>query len=326
MSYVNSPVLRGLLCGLLLFLSPRFAPAQVAYSVAGAGSVVEYQTSGTIGALNGTVDLDCPGAQSAVIAISGTFNGTLTALGSGDLSAVSSGIWGGRLLFKSGVGSLGTNTVTGDGSVAMANEYRVVVGGRALRLKMTAYTSGTATIRITASAGSSITFANGPTHNALEEATRAGRAFSVSTSIQSVAAGNYLNTRFSNPAGSGKNCFVVIRRFDNNYTQVSEYYGVANPVALTSPTTVTPSNLDTGGVASVVTFTWNMGTTRLDSSPTTASPVGGVISMGSSATIETARLIRPGQSFGHYIGGSGGGLGATARLGVTLNWYEEAIN
>lgn len=62
-------------------------------------------TEGTIDALDEMVELNCFGAASAVIAVSGTFTGVLSITGSGE--PANGGTQGGRLVFKSGVGGGG---------------------------------------------------------------------------------------------------------------------------------------------------------------------------------------------------------------------------
>lgn len=279
-------------------------------------------TSGTISAQGGSISLDVTGYASANISVVGTFVGQLRVRGGADGASA----LGGRLVFKSGVGSLGKNTIDNTG-VALSSDYRVVAGGKILVVDAPTWTSGSAAITITASPSPSILFVNGPVHNAVEEAIRAGRSFSASTSIQTVSAGNYLNSRLCNPAGSNVIAYVYQRRMDNGTTGATEYYGVANPLALTGTVaTVAPSNFITGGVSSALSMTWGMSTSRLDSSPSTASPIGGVAVPTSGTNIDNMRVVPPGACFGHFMGGAGGGLVQAARLGIAWFWIEETQN
>jgi predicted secreted protein len=286
-------------------------------------SISTWQTTGTINSLNGTVELDAPGSSSAIISVSGTFVGSLTFTGSG-ATVAENGIQGGRLAFKSGVGSLGTNVIDIKGT-SVNNEYRIVTGGKSIRVKMTSYTSGTATVKITASAEASTVFINGPVHDAFEEAVRAGRAFSAGTGFQAITGSNYLKYRFANPANSGVNAFVTIRRtVTATTTEFLNSQLVINPSAITTPTVVTPSNLKTGGVSSLIEFT-----TKLEATALTGGIITGGLPIplnGIPLNIEVIRLVQPGEVFGYQIQGAGGPLSQSVSCGVAVIWYEENIN
>jgi len=282
-----------------------------------------WQTTGTISALNGMVELDCDGSASAVISVSGTFIGSLTFTGS-ESTVAESGIQGGRLAFKSGVGSLGENVVKFTATTGNT-EYRIVTGGKSVRVKATSYTSGTSTIKILATQNASTVFINGPVHNTFEEAIRGGRAFSAGTGVQSLSGSNYLKYRFSNPSDSGVNCFVTLRKtVTATTTTFLTSQLVISPSAITSPTTVTPSNLKTGGVASVVSFTHKNEATAL----TGGTLVGGLpIPLNAiSLDIDVIRLVQPGEVFGYQIQAGGGGLGSAIQTGMSVIWFEETIN
>lgn len=275
----------------------------------------------TLGSFGARVLIDVTGLASAMILVEGTAALSLKFSGTTDADGVGPA---GRRLWKAGVGSLGVSAIDVAGPIS--SEYRVVLGGRYFSIDVTAYTSGSVNVIVLADQNSPVTFTHGPVHDALDEAIRAGKAFSAGTGIQSVSTGNFLNTKLVNPAGSGRNMFLFARRFENNIpggTTPAEYFGVANPVTALA-NALTPLNLRTGGAPSVAQASWNMAATRLDSSPTTANPVGGILATnGMPVVVDVPRLIGPGQAFGHYIGGSGGGLAATARFGLTWLWYEE---
>lgn len=281
-------------------------------------------TTGSLAANGATFEIDTTGSASAVISVSGTFIGTLTVTGSNDATTTGASTNGGRLLFKSGIGSLGTNQIVNAG-VAINNEYRILTGGKSIKVTMSAYTSGTATIKIVPSINPSLTFINGPVHDAMEEAIRAGRAFSVGTGVQAAAIGTYLKSRFANPSNSGVNCFVTLRSFTNNATggTLPELQIFTSVPAMTSPTAVTPSNLKNGAASSVVDFSWKMEATILGG---TAGAGLIVPNSGVPRDINTVRLVQPGESFGYVLGGAGGILTSALRGSMVFTWYEEAIN
>ena len=287
-----------------------------------------WSTTGTISALNGRVELDAEGSSSAVISVSGDFVGTLTVTGS-ESTVAENGIQGSRLLFKSGVGSLGSNSVNLTATTGNT-EYRIVTGGKSIRVNASLYTSGTATVKIVASAQPSTVFVNGPVHDSLEQATRAGRAFSVGTGITEVTAGNFLNYIFSNPSGSGVNAFVTLRSFTNNRANGSvplEVGQVISPVALDTPVNVIPANLRNGSGTSSMLFNYKAQAARIDSSPTTANPIGLITPTGGIVLkVETMRLVQPGESFGFFAGGAGNNLASAARIAMNVVWYEESVN
>jgi hypothetical protein len=281
-----------------------------------------WQTSGTISALDGAVELDAPGSASAIIAIMGTFVGVLTFTGSG-ATVAEDGTQGNRIVLKSGVGSTGTNTVKHTGT-SVDNEYRIATGGKSIRVKMTAYTSGTATVRITASAEPSTIFVNGPVHTSFEEAVRDGRAFSAGTGFQSIATTNYLKYRFSNPSDSGVNAFVTIRRTVTATTSAFlNSQLVISPDAMTTPTAVTPANLRTGGVTSDIDFTFKNDAAALSGGTLTGGlpiPLNGI-----PLNIDTVRLVQPGEVFGYQIQGAGT-LAQPVSCAVAVIWHEETVN
>lgn len=282
-----------------------------------------YTKYGEISSLNGMVEIDCAGTASATISVSGTFTGTLTVTGSGSTVA-ENGIQGGRLLFKSGVGSLGANWVKHDTSTGDA-EYRVNTGGKSLRVKMTSYESGTAKIKIAATVSPSIVFVNGPVHNALEEAVRAGRAYSAGTGFQAVSGSNYLKYRFYNPIDSGVNCFVTLRKTITATTsQFLTSQLVLDPDPITGGINATPANLRNGSPDSVVQFSW-----KYESTPLVGGTVVGGLPIplnGVALDIEVLRLVQPGELFGYQIQGAGGPLSQAILSSMALIWYEETIN
>lgn len=286
-----------------------------------ANMLKNYTIDGTISALNGTVELDCPGSASAVIQVNGTFNGILEVTGSGD-PVSANGIQGGRLVFKSGVGSIGENLIRNNGE-ALATEYRIVTGGKSVRVKAISWTSGTVAVQITSSPHPSAIFINGPIHNAFEEAVRAGRAFSAGTGAQELST-QTLNMTFQNPADSNVNCFVTLRRFSNDRANTSNMLQAGLVLSfsdITGGTVVTPNNLKTGGTTSVVDFTY-----KIDSAPIGTAVLETPLALnGIPTSIDVVRLVQPGEEFAYQIEGLGGGNN-TSTVAFAAVWYEETVN
>jgi hypothetical protein len=286
-------------------------------------SAPEFLTTGTISANGESVTLNINSVSSALITVSGTYNGTLSVTGK---ITDESTIEGGRKLFQSNVGSIGGNTIINDGTVNKATEYRIVAGGSQIVVKATAWTTGSVDIVIRGERASHLTFVNGPIHTALEEAQRQGRAFSVSTNVQPVTANNYFKSRFENPSGSGKRCFVVNRLFSNNRASGAvnlEAQLYVNDNQLATPTTVTPNNLHPGlNISSAVVFTWNASSTDLGGAAfSRILPVNGALD-----SIDITRIVDPGQSFTYQIRGAGNSIQNAVRTSVAMIWFEEDVN
>lgn len=283
---------------------------------------------GLLDSLNSEYWIDCPDTSSAIIKVIGNFNGVISVEDSGLPSdqAASTGVLGGRIVFKSGVGSLGENKIRNDGTEIL-NEYRIVTGGQSIRLKMTEWISGYAFVRVFASHNPSLLFINGPVHSAEEEATRARRAYVASTGAQSISTTQTLYTILKNPANSGINLFLTERIFGTNQktNDVPIYYQAwGNPTAVLSNNS-TPINRFLGGVGSNVSFTYQIATTG-------SIAMGGTI--GSGEPIPLGGIVRerkfqvivpPNTSLGFAITGTNVASGSMTAF-CNLQWYEELIN
>ena len=262
------------------------------------------------------------GTSSATISIVGSYTGTLQVQGSADVAGSGAAL-SGRLVFKSGVGSLGTNWIVGSG--AISSEYRILTGGKRLNISALAGYSGSITVRVTATQTASIVFVNGPVHTAEEEAVRTGRGFLVSTGNISVAANNYLNFALVNPAGSGRNIFVTLRKFTQSTGNVLTYQSRTNPSAISGGTSVTPTQRRNDvSTASVATFSYQASTSAISTG--TAGASGMIPLSGVDESITTLRMLAPGTSLGYSIGGAGGVLTSAATIGVDIVWFEENTN
>jgi hypothetical protein len=287
------------------------------------GATPTLSVSGTLAGLGQTVEVPLNGASSGLWVLSSTnFIGTVVAEGCVEATCTTPG---GRLLFKSGVGSIGTNAITLAGGV-IAREYRVVTGGNRMRLRVTAYTSGTMSAIGFAQATPNLLFVNGPVHTAEEEAVRAGRAYIMSTAMQSVAAGSFLNATISNPTGSGVNVFVTMRMFECNQANgatPAEWTTYANPTTVPA-TTSAPVNRMLGGGASTTVFRYAVSGTALAGG--TVADSGTVYTGGGPTPNVIMSTLVPGQTGGVVIGGGGGGLAAAQRCKVSYAIYEESTN
>ena len=273
-----------------------------------AGSITSTNAIQTCGPFTGTlanagdsVTASCPGAASYIIQIVPA-NGGMT----GTISSTDSATGGGRLLFKTGVGQLDTNVISYSGA-ASATEYRTVGTGYGQKITLTAVASGSSTVTILGSYQTSTVFLNSPIHTADEAAVRAGRAYSVSTSYQTVAAGQNLSLYLSNPSTNNLRLILSNRILSCDSASSLSYYGLGSATLNIPGTSATPANRKTGGVASLTSAAYGVATTRPDTSPTTANPVGGILpALGGEPTLPI-RTLEPGSNY-------------------SAAWYEEPIN
>ena len=308
---------------------PATQPVSGSVSVANLASVLGSSApkvvSATLNSASSRFLLDVTGLSSAMVHVQGSGVMTLKFGGTADLDGVGSG---GRRLWKSGVGSLGTSTIAIDGSVTQVDsEYRVILGGSFLSIDVPSYTSGSVNVTVAADANSPISFIGGPVASTEMDALLGGRLYVASTGFQSVATNQYLNVVGMNPVGSGKLVILLARRF--GLSANGTYGGISNPTTATfpatGPTSVTPTNSRTGGVAGVMTFRYNVATTRIDSATPNTNPAGGFLQAYQDSTLQFVRAVPPGQSFGNFIGGAGGGLAAAAVASTTYYWIEQDL-
>lgn len=279
-----------------------------------------FQTSGTISALDQEIVLDIENCSGGILTIDGTFTGILELTG-GAVSA--STVYGGRVLFKSGVGSTGRNIATGFGDLVQ-NEIRYVAGGSKIRLKAISWTSGSIAVGITAQAAPTNLFINGPVHTSEEQAVRDARCFSASSGVEDVLAGNVLIVTLQNPVDSGTNIVIKSRRFTNNRSTTDdnlEFIGYANPTY--EPTNLGVSvNLFAGGGASQAVF-------RSEARPLAGLVVGGseglgeILPRGEPDNIDFDFMVPPGGGLGILIQGAGNNIANAVRMSIGLRWYEE---
>jgi hypothetical protein len=283
--------------------------------------------NGTLAAVNDMVALLCPGSTSAFVSVNGTWTGDILIYGTTDPGA---SVKGTRIAYKSGIGSSGTATITGNGALVQ-KEFPVITGGQRLVVQAQANFVGSVAISILATVSASIIGISGPVHTAEEEAIRNAHGFSASTGIQTVPAGMFLNLAINNPSNSSLNMFIRRRFFFTNRSgadaplQISQ---LENPVT-TGMTFRTGSNLQLGAPASpnplsVCMLAFNVSATHIDTSPPTSNPITALSAVGSPFVIDTERELKPGATLGYYITGTGSGANAS-KVDFVINWFEESI-
>jgi hypothetical protein len=154
-----------------------------------------------------------------------------------------------------------------------------------------------------------------------------GQGYTVSTAIVAVSAGNTLSVELSNPAGSGVNYVISSRVFSNNVVGGNaplEYtrYAATATFPTGTPTSVTVNNRLTSGPASTATFRYMMGAAAPSG---TVSSSGFIPTNGEEKRIHDIVIIAPGSKLLYAVGGSGGGLAATARIAVTFLFYTNPV-
>lgn len=154
-----------------------------------------------------------------------------------------------------------------------------------------------------------------------------GFGYTVSTAVVGVNTGNYLMSELANPAGSGVSLVMTSRVLSSNISGGAaplEYarYASAATFPAGTPTTASVNNRIAGGAASVATFRFMMGGTL----PTgTITSSGFIPTNGEEKRIKDIVIIAPGQKLIYAVGGSGGGLAASARIAMTLLFYARPI-
>jgi hypothetical protein len=154
----------------------------------------------------------------------------------------------------------------------------------------------------------------------------AGFGYTVSSSIVSVAANNYLNGQLTNPANSGVTYVMTNRILACNIVggqAPSEYARYSTGATLPgTPTSVAISNRRAGGAAITGTFQFQMGTAPMTG---TISSSGFIPTNGERLDLLPVVLVPPGTTLNYSIGGAGGGLAAAARCVMTLLFYTVPV-
>ena len=284
--------------------------------------------SATLGALGASLALPCAGAGSFIILIQPTGGAPLV----GTFASTDSVTGGNRLLFKTGVGPMGVSAQPVNGTAGQL-EYRTV-GGNGQTITLTSYTSGSALVTIYGSYNPQDIFIGGPVHTAEEDALRNGKAFSSSSGVQMVTAGQYMSMMLANPSNSGVRAIITKRTIacDNPTGQVApKWYGLANPT-LNLPATVTAiSPRKTGGSTSLLNSTYTASSATFPDT-TTSTPLASRVSAliptggGPGGPGDVMRTLEPGQSTVLTILATANGLGTNPSCAIDTFWYEESVN
>ena len=279
------------------------------------------QLSGVIAGDGESIVFYSPNSASATITVEGTFDGVLNVTG----AITDGGVEGERILFRSGIGSLGQSKITGAAGT-VPREYRIVCGGDYVIIRGSSWASGSASVHIHTQEAPNMVFANGPIHGPSLEAVRAERGFIASTGPQSVTAGNVLVTTVQNPADSGVNLFLTDRIFGNSSGPTAtnlEYAAYANPTYLP---TVTGSgfNRKRGFPVSTSSFNYEVRSIAgLDMGGTLGT--GAILPNGFPYDLQFEFILPPGNGLGFVISGAGQNVGQAVRVSIGLIWYEETV-
>jgi hypothetical protein len=284
-----------------------------------------YVALGTLAADGDEVVIVAPSAASGIITFSGTFRGRITVTGA---TAEGAAVEGGRLLFRTGVGSIGRDNVLFTTDVPHEREYRFVAGGDRIIVRASDWVDGTANIKISASRSSSIVFVNGPVHDAEEEATRGGNAYLSGTGVVSVTGTQALFVKLENLSTSSANVFLMRRLFGGNRTAndpVLEYQAYSNPTMILS--NVGPEINRRIGDANTAEAIWSWQAAGIGDITIggTQGSGGFVPHLGLTEVRDVEVIIPPGESLGLVVTGAGANIGQAARLSISLEWYEEAV-
>lgn len=267
------------------------------------------------------------GASAVIFRVSGTYTGSISF---GNSEDGSTDFLAPSRLSVSGYGSSGRATITGDGT-ASNKQYRANAGGLVFVAKAGADFSGSVTITLYATAPSPITLIGGSVHTSDEEALRAGRAYTTSTGVGTVASGNSMVLYLSNPAGSGKRVFIKDRIFtatrEDNLTAVGpQFYGISSPTGNIPAGNAVVSNRGDGTVTSALVAKFAVvNAANLPSGGTTGA---GNLSAGGQFNLTLERTLEPGKAFAQVMTNtSSGALGGAFNIlmTITAGFYEEPI-
>lgn len=278
------------------------------------------EVTGQLAIAGDAVSLNTTNYATVTVAVEGSFSGGIEVIGIP--AAATRTVELPLSLVDVETGPLGTGTIFGFGS--MFKRYfkaQAAYGDTIVRARDDF--SGSVMVTVGASKENSVVLISGPQSSPLEFAQRAGRGFSVGTGTHQVQAGEHLNYVFSNPADSGIEAHVVIRRFACDTPSGDtplEFSLVVNPAAITGGTLVAANNLVTGGRSSAIQFTYEVAAQNLNNRV-----IGSFYKTGGdSALVTTKRIVRPGESFGYTSEGAGTAL-SPQKVANNVIWYEEPV-
>lgn len=279
-----------------------------------------YFGKGVINSIDDDLIFEVNGKPSARISLHGSFTGVLEITGFDDMNDV---IRGGRVMFKSAIGSTAKTKIVGNGELKM-EEIGINGGSRYVSIRPVSFSSGSIEIGLFATTSPYMVFVNGSVHTAEDDAVRDERSFTVSTGEQTLSITDNLYCILKNPAGSGKNILLTERIFGtNNKTDDTPvfYKTYLNPTAVLTGT-LPPINRWIGGSASIAAFSFQkatditMGGTQGTGEPI---PVGGIV-----RERKFLAVIPPSYSLGFSVQGTNN-LNHAITAFINFQWFEETV-
>lgn len=291
-------------------------------------TTVDKTTTGTMGALNATVALTLNGTSSALFVLSGTWVGTVIAEGTLDGFTTSS-----TLSMVQTTGAISNTGVSANGN------YRILVtnGYTQVRLRMSAYTSGTASATMNASASPSHAYAwqLNPLNLNGQMAALDGQKTTYRSSAISIALAATTTDFFTITGSASKtirvlytDCAFTGGGLNYNFQLVKR--STANTGGTPTVSTVVPNDsTNAAGTATVLAYTAN---------PTLGTLVGAVGSgkaVSPTATTAQSSLTnpfsfgnRPGQSVvlrgtGEVLAWNGNAVTGATNASCWAEWSEE---
>lgn len=281
-------------------------------------------TSYTFTGPNQTFVFPCAGAAAVIFELTSNFTGTIN---SGNTSDVSTAIVSPARLIRTGASPTGRSTIAGTGAAYNA-QYRATAGGMAYVLSTSSDFVGTATVAIFGTAASTAPFINGSVQTPDEQALRGGRAYSLTTGVATVAAGNSLGLYITNPATSGQRVFLPHRLFTCSRTDAT-FAGVGNPTRSDLlPSVANSSNRGSGGASPVTARSGALSAANLSTLTASGTAAAGNVLGGGQVDLVFERTLEPGQAFANYLTNTtGGGLasGTDMYACITFVYYLEPI-
>lgn len=270
-------------------------------------------------AAGATAFLVAPGSGSVRVNYRGTFtNATLWVLGA---AHTDSDYQAPRMIHLFGLGSTGLNTITIPGGVGVDGEFSVANGAHDILVELVSIDTGAIEILMGAGGASQLVAGNGPFHDDVNLAIRAGRMYFASTAMQAVTSGQSLYMTIQNPANSGRHIILHRRFFDNNITTGTPLeYGIYTPTVTLTQTAVA-RNLDLGQPDSGAVVRWQAGAS-LDSAAVSA---GSILPRGERYDLHLEMRVRSGTTLGYKIDGGSQNIQQAARVGISFVWIEEPV-
>lgn len=266
----------------------------------------------------------CPGAAAVIFELVSNFTGTIS---SGNSADISTAIVSPARVIRTGASATGKSTIAGTGAQYNAN-YRATAGGMAYVLSTSADFVGTAMVVIAGTAAAITPFINGPVQTPDEQALRAGRAYSLSTGIVTVAAGQSLALYLTNPTSTAVRAFLPHRLFTCSRTDAT-FAGIGNPTRSDLlPSVANSSNRGSGSASLLTARSGALSAANLATLQASGTAAAGNVLAGGQVDLVFERTLEPGQAFANYITNTtGGGLatGADMYACITFAYYVEPI-